>query len=71
MATNESHWANHCEHCASKFSDDELHCEPGIFMPGGLEEAERISLTLLMQAFSAVVAGYALDPEFFASMLRR
>ena len=67
----DSHWANHCEHCGSRFSDDDLHCEPGAFMPGGLNEAERIHLTHVAEKFSAAAAGYALDPEFFAAMRRR
>jgi len=64
----ESFWANHCPHCASAFSDDELHCEPGGFMPSDALEAQSISLTHVQQAFSALAAGYALEPEFFASM---
>ena len=67
----ESHWANHCSHCAKVFSDDELHCEPGGFMPGDALEAQAISLTYVQQAFSAFASGYAPDPEFFASMRRR
>jgi hypothetical protein len=67
----ESHWANHCPHCAGVFSDDQLHCEPGGFMPGSTREAQAISLTKVEQAFSAFAAGYALEPEFFASMRAR
>jgi hypothetical protein len=67
----ESHWANHCPHCAGVFSDDELQCEPGGFMPSSALEAQAISLTNVEQAFSAFAAGYALEPEFFASMRRR
>jgi hypothetical protein len=65
---SESFWANHCPHCASVFSDDALHCEPGGFMPSDALEAQSISLTHVRQAFSALAAGYALEPEFFASM---
>jgi hypothetical protein len=65
---SESFWANHCPHCASVISDDELHCEPGGFMPSDALEAQAISLTHVQQAFSALAAGYALEPEFFASM---
>jgi hypothetical protein len=64
----DSCWANHCEHCGSRFSDDDLHCEPGVFMPGGLDEAERICLKNVAEEFSVVAAGYAIDPEFFAAM---
>jgi hypothetical protein len=67
----ESHWSNHCQHCAVVFSDDELHCEPGGIMPSSTREAQAISLTKVEQAFSAFAAGYALEPEFFASMRRR
>jgi hypothetical protein len=67
----ESHWANRCAHCAAVFSDDELHCEPGGFMPSDALGAQAISLTHVPMDFSAFAAGYALDPEFFASMRRR
>jgi hypothetical protein len=67
----ESAWANHCPHCAGVFNDDELHCEPGGFMPHSIAEAQTISLTKVDQALSAFAAGYALAPEFFASMRRR
>ncbi len=63
-----SNWANHCPQCAGVFSDDELHCEPGGFMPSDPLEARAISMTHVQQAFSALVAGYAPEPEFFASM---
>lgn len=64
-------WANHCPHCARMFSDDELYCEPGSFMPSDTLEAQAILLTLVEQPFSALAAGYALEPEFFASMRMR
>jgi hypothetical protein len=67
----ESLWANHCPRCACVFSDDELHCEPGGFMPASIAEAQAVSLTRVDEPFSAFAAGYALDPEFFASMRRR
>lgn len=66
--SSESYWANHCPHCAGVFSEDELHCEPGGFMPTDALEAQAISLTKVEQAFSACAVGYALEPEFFASM---
>ncbi len=67
---DDSHWLNHCEHCAEPFSDDELHCEPGAFMPGRALEAGAILLSPIHEDFSASAAGYALAPEFFASMRR-
>jgi hypothetical protein len=67
----DSHWANHCEHCGGLFRDDDLHCEPGGFMPGRAQEAEAIVLSHIAEGFSACAAGYALEPEFFAMMRRR
>jgi len=67
---DDSHWLNHCEHCAEAFSDDELHCEPGGFMPSRVEEAEAIFLSRIDEGFSASAAGYAPAPEFFESMRR-
>lgn len=64
-------WVNHCPHCAKILSDDELHCEPGAFMPSDALEAQAILLTRVEQPFSALAAGYALEPEFFASMRMR
>jgi hypothetical protein len=66
-----SYWANHCEHCGAMFSDDELHCEPGGFMPSDAAEAEAICLSHISRAFSAAAAGHAIDPEFFALMRKR
>jgi hypothetical protein len=65
------YWANHCEHCDALVSDDELHCEPGGFMPSDADEAQTISLIEVCQAFRAVAAGYAVDPEFFVHILKR
>jgi len=65
------YWTNHCEHCDALVSDDELHCEPGGFMPGHAIEAQAISLLAIPQAFGAVAAGYAVDPEFFVHMRKR
>jgi hypothetical protein len=65
------HWANHCEHCGSMFSDDALHCEPGGFMPTRPGEAEAIELSRVGEEFSADAAGYALDPEYFSLIRRR
>jgi hypothetical protein len=63
-----SHWVNHCGHCAEPFSDDDLHCEPGGFMPSRVEDAEAIVLSHIDEDFNASAAGYALAPELFASM---
>jgi hypothetical protein len=64
-------WANHCEHCDAPVSDDELHCEPGGFMPGDAQEAQDISLFVIAEPFRAVAAGYAGDPEFFELIAKR
>jgi hypothetical protein len=64
--TCDSYWANHCEHCDEPVNDDELHCEPGGFMPGHVDEARAIALFVVRESFEAVAGGYAVDPEFFA-----
>jgi hypothetical protein len=61
-----SRWLNHCEHCEEPFSDDDLHCEPGGFMPSSEAEAQGIFLSRIDEDFSACAAGYAFEPEFFA-----
>jgi hypothetical protein len=61
-------WLNHCEHCDRPIGDDELHCEPGGFMPGDADQAAAIVLSNVPQPFCAVAAGHAPDPEFFGLM---
>jgi hypothetical protein len=68
---SDPYWANHCEHCDALLSDDELHCEPGGFMPGDADEALAISLLAIPQAFCAIAAGYAVDPKFLGHMRKR
>ena len=67
-ATLNSYWANHCEHCGRLIGDHELHCEPGAFMPSSEAAAANIELVRIPEPFEAVAAGYAMEPEFFASM---
>ncbi len=62
---------NHCEHCGTPVSDDQLHCEPGGFMPGYADEAQAISLIEVRKALRAVAAGYAVDPEFLVHTPKR
>jgi hypothetical protein len=70
-ATLNSCWANHCEHCDALQDDHDLHCEPdGAFMPSSDTEAANIELLQIPLPFEALVAGYALEPEFFRSMRR-
>jgi len=45
-------------------NDDELHCEPGGFMPADQKSAGYFALGD-SQAFEAVSAGYAVDQRFF------
>jgi hypothetical protein len=68
--TLNGHWANHCEHCGLSIDDQELHCEPGVFMPSDEAEAAGIQLLPIGEAFEAVAAGYALEPEYFRCMRR-
>ena len=63
--SSDPYWANHCEYCDELVNDDELHCEPGGFMPGHADQAQTILLAEVRHAFRAVAAGYAVDPEFF------
>jgi hypothetical protein len=70
--TGSAHWANHCEHCGSELSDDELHCEPGAhgFVPCSEAQASGITLVEVPEPFEASVGGVALEPEFFEFMRR-
>jgi hypothetical protein len=65
------YWVNHCEHCGAVFSDDDLHCEPGVFTPMEPGDAAAVTLTYVAEEFSADAAGYAFDPQFFDLMVRR
>jgi ribosomal protein S14 len=67
-ATPNTSWVNHCEHCGRPLGDDELHCEPGVFMPSNEAAAANIELIRIQEPFAAVAAGYAVEPEFFAFM---
>ena len=59
------YWANHCEHCGEVQSDHELFCEPGgAFLPTTDEAARAIRLLPVDEAFAAVAAGYAMQPQF-------
>jgi|SRR5271154_676163 len=57
---------NHCQHCGTRQHDEDLHCEPGVFMPTDEGEAANIELVYVDEAFEAAAAGYAPDPEFLA-----
>jgi len=68
-ATQNSYWANHCDHCALLLSDYELHCEPeGAFVPLSETAAAGIELLRVEEAFEAAADGYAFEPEFFSRM---
>jgi hypothetical protein len=68
-AAGGSYWANHCEHCGSLLDDHELFCEPdGAFLPTSESSASIIRLVPIDEAFEAVAAGYASEPEFFHAM---
>jgi hypothetical protein len=65
------YWANHCEHCERILDDHDVHGEPGRgFTPLSEAEAAHIVLTEVAEPFEASAAGYSLEPEFFACMLR-
>jgi hypothetical protein len=64
------YWTNHCEHCGAAFSDDDLHCEPGVFIPMEPRDAAAVTLAFVAEEFSAAAGGYAFDPQFFDLMVR-
>jgi ribosomal protein S27AE len=60
------YWANHCRQCGSLLADHDLHCEPGgAFLPTTEAGAGLIQLLPIDEAFEAVAAGYAYQPQFF------
>jgi hypothetical protein len=68
-ATQNSYWANHCEHCGTLLGDHELYCEPdGAFLPSSEAAAAGIQLLQIPEPFEAAAAGYAFEPEFFRFM---
>jgi hypothetical protein len=71
VAGSNAYWVNHCQHCGGVLDDHELHCEPGVFMPGSEEEAAEIELLKIDELLEAAAAGYAPEPEFFEFMRRR
>jgi hypothetical protein len=68
-ATLGSYWVNHCEQCGSPLEDHDLFCEPeGAFLPTNHARAAAIKLLRIDEPLEAAAAGYAQEPEFFASM---
>jgi hypothetical protein len=65
-----TYWGNHCEHCDSLLVDHELFCEPGAFLPTNERDASLIHLLPVDEAFEALAAGYAVEPQFFDAMSR-
>jgi hypothetical protein len=70
-AGSSAYWVNHCQHCGGVLDDQELHCEPGVFMPGSEAEAAEIGLFKMDHLLEAAAAGYAPEPEFLEFMRRR
>ena len=70
--TGNSYWANRCRRCDFLVGDDSLHGEPGIHGFSLCSEAHAASVALIAicEPFEAFVAGYTLEPEFFALMAR-
>jgi hypothetical protein len=70
-ATQNTYWANHCEHCGTLLGDHELHCEPGgAFAPSNEAAAADIELLHINAPLQAGASGYALEPEFLRFMRR-
>jgi hypothetical protein len=63
--TQASVWVNHCEHCGTSLSDDELHCEPGdSFVPDTEARGANVRLFKIDEALEASAGGCSMDTEF-------
>jgi hypothetical protein len=69
-ATQESHWANHCEQCGSLLEDHDLFCEPdGAFLPMSGASASDIEVIWIDEPIEAAAGGYSCDPVFIAAAI--
>jgi hypothetical protein len=69
--TQNSYWANHCEHCGAVLDDHELHCElDGAFMPSSETAASNIQFLRIQEPFEGSAAGYSFEPEFIGFVPR-
>jgi hypothetical protein len=67
--TQSFYWMNHCEHCGMKQGDFELFEEFDTpFCPINPEDASRILLRSVSEAFEASAASIAYEPGFFERM---
>jgi hypothetical protein len=67
--TQSFYWMNHCEHCGMKQGDFELFEEFDTpFCPINPEDASRILLRPVNEAFEASAASIAYEPGFFERM---
>jgi hypothetical protein len=69
--TGSFYWMNRCEHCGAQFGDHETYCEPGQgFLAFTLEEARRITLLHVEEAFAASCGSYSIGVTLFEEMRR-
>ncbi len=67
--TQSFYWMNHCEHCGMKQGDFELFEEFDTpYCPINPEDASRILLRSVSEAFEASAASIAYEPGFFERM---
>lgn len=67
--TQSFYWMNHCEHCGMKQGDFELFEEFDTpFCPINRDDASRILLRSVSEAFEASAASIAYEPGFFGRM---
>ena len=67
--SQDSYWANHCEHCDSRFDDQELFCEPnGAFLPTNPSAAAAIDRMQINEPIEAAAAGCAYEPQFISRL---
>ena len=59
--------ANHCEHCDSRFDDQDLFCEfEGVFVPISPAAASKIDLLRIFEPIALAAAGGVFDPPYFS-----
>lgn len=67
--TDFRYWANHCEHCESRFDDQDLFCEfEGVFVPTDPAAASKIDLLRIFEPIAVAAAGSTCDPPLLSHM---
>ncbi|MBS0393056.1 MAG: conjugal transfer protein TraC [Proteobacteria bacterium] len=69
--TGSQYWMNHCDHCGAEFDDHETFCEPGQgFLAFTREDAQRVELQHVAEAFAASCGSYSIGVTLFDEMRR-